>query len=334
MLNKYSLKPGFLSLAPMDDVTDRVFRKIINGCFPPDLSFTEFVNVDGLVSKGREVLRKKLDHPKDEKNLIAQIWGLNPSNFYTRARDIAAKEFQEFIGVDLNMGCPDKTVVKNGACSALINNQELAFKIINATKKGLKNKLPLSVKTRLGFNKIDYSWHEFLLKQNLDMLIIHGRTRSEMSKVPADWKAIAEIRKLRDKISPGTLIVGNGDVLSFNQAKEYIKKYKLDGIMIGRGVFQDPFIFSNKSPWNQMSRLDKFKLFKKHVELYKSTWQDAKPIQVLNKFCKIYINNFEGSKEIREDLMSSKSSDELLSKINKQIELVGAVGIEPTTKRL
>ncbi len=320
VLNRYHVKSGFLSLAPMDDVTDRVFRKIINDCYPPDLSFTEFVNVDGLMSKGRQVLRKKLDHPEGEKNLIAQIWGLNPANFYAIAKEIADKKFGEFIGVDLNMGCPDKTVVKNGACSALINNRELALDIINATKKGLKSRLPLSVKTRLGFNKIDYSWHEFLLKQDLDMLTIHGRTRSEMSKVSADWKAIGEIRKLRDKLSPSTLIVGNGDVLSFIQAKEYIKKYKLDGVMIGRGVFQDPFIFSNKSIWTQMSRLDKFKLFKKHVELYKATWQDSKPIQVLNKFCKIYINNFEGSKEIREDLMSSKSSDELLEKINNQVD--------------
>ncbi len=306
----------------MDDVTDRVFRDIINKCYPPNLYFTEFVNVDGLVSKGRETLRKKLDHPKTEKNLVAQIWGLNPLNFYQIAKEIADNEFGKFLGVDLNMGCPDKVVVKNGACSALINNRELAKDIIEATRKGLKGKLPLSVKTRLGFNKLDYSWIEFLLNQKLDMLIVHARTRTEMSKVPARWDSFKTIKELRDKISPNTLIVGNGDILNYQKALELIEEYKIDGAMIGRGVFQDPFVFSKKSPWESYTKKQKLDLLKTHVELFKKTWNDSRPSNILNKFCKIYINNFDGSKQLREDLMNSKSSDELLFKINKQIDLI------------
>ena len=331
---QYKLRPGFLALAPMDDVTDVVFRKIICDCGRPDLAFTEFVNVDGLVSKGRAVLRKKLDHPKGEKNLIAQIWGLNPDNFYQIATEITNQEFGEFLGVDLNMGCPDKTVVKNGACSALINNRELAQKIIKMTKKGLRNKLLLSVKTRLGFNEVDYSWIEFLLKQNINMLTIHARTRSEMSKVPAHWNSFKEIKKLRDKISPNTLLVGNGDVLSYEKAKTLILEYGLDGVMIGRGVFHDPFIFSPTSPWSHYTNLQKMQLFQKHIKLFEKTWSDTKPTRILNKFCKIYINNFENSKDLRELLMNSRSIGELLQKLNDQMNLVGAVGVEPTTKRL
>ena len=215
------------------------------------------------MSPGRPKLLKKLRFTPSEQPLIAQIWGLKPENFEaiasqiadgSLARELGLSKGVNYAGVDLNMGCPEKSVCHHGACSALIKNPELTVEIIQAVKKGLAGRLPLSVKTRIGFNEVDMSWFEILLAQDLQMLTIHGRTRKEMSKVPAHWDVIGQVRELRDKISPATLIVGNGDVLSRQQGIELAQKYQLDGIMIGRGVFHDPFVFAEDSPWESYSR--------------------------------------------------------------------------------
>lgn len=312
----------FFILAPMDEVTDTAFRRIVAECAPPDLFFTEFVNVDGLQSPGRPRLLKKLQFAASETKLIAQLWGLKPENFYQTARQIAdgtfAREFGlpngvNFAGIDLNMGCPAKSEVKSGACSALINNPELAAEIIKATQEGAGGKLPVSVKTRLGFNEINFGWHELLLKQNLDMLTVHGRTRKEMSKVPAHWEDIGAVRELRDRIAPQTLIVGNGDVETRAQGEELAKKYQLDGIMVGRGIFHDPFVFAEDSPWQNFTKEQRIELYRRHVTLFAENWTDQdRRVATLNKFCKVYINNFDGAKELREALMEAGSTEELL----------------------
>jgi tRNA-dihydrouridine synthase len=322
MNNLDKLRTPFFVLAPMDDVTDTVFRQIIADCSPPDLYFTEFVNVDGLQSPGRVKLLKKLRFTLKEHPLIAQIWGKEPENFYTTARQIAdgslAKELGliegiNFAGVDLNMGCPQKNEIRNGTCAALMNNRPLAEEIIRMTQKGLNNTLPLSVKTRLGYSQIDMTWIEFLLSKNLQMLSIHGRTKTQMSKIPADWEEIDQIRQLRDKIAPQTLIIGNGDVINRHQGQELAKKHHLDGIMIGRGVFHDPFAFSETSPWTTYTAKQRIGLYKKHVTLFSETWTNGeRPIHTLNKFCKIYINGFDGAKELREYMMRANSTDALL----------------------
>jgi tRNA-dihydrouridine synthase len=327
MYTKKTQKPFFV-LAPLDDVTDTVFRQVIASCAAPDIFFTEFVNVDGLQSPGRPRLLKKLRFTPGEQPLIAQIWGKEPENFYKTAQQIADGTFARelglvdevnFAGIDLNMGCPDKAVVKNGACSALINDRELAEEIIAATRDGIAGRLPLSVKTRLGFNVVDLSWPEFLLEQKLNMLTIHGRTRKEMSKVPAHWDIIGEIRALRDRIAPETLLVGNGDVKNRQHGIELAEHYRLDGIMIGRGVFEDPFAFAQDSPWESFTSMQKIELYKKHVELFDATWKnDERPTVTLNKFCKIYINGFPGAKEMREELMRAGSAKELLSMLGKR----------------
>lgn len=305
----------FFVLAPMDDVTDTVFRQIVVDAAKPDLFFTEFVNVDGLQSPGRDKLIKKLQFTTKEQPLIAQIWGKNLENFRRTAAELVE---MGFAGIDLNMGCPDKTVVKNGCCSALINNRELASQIIKATQEGAAGRVPVSVKTRVGFNHVDMSWIEFLLEHNLDMLIVHGRTRKEMSEVPAHWDLIGQARELRDKISPNTLIVGNGDVENRAHGLELAKKYGLDGIMIGRGIFRDPFAFAAESPWPAYTKQQRIDLYRKHVELFAKTWAAGeRNIQTLNKFCKVYISDFDGAKEFRERLMTAKSTDELLSLLDQ-----------------
>ena len=193
---------------------------------------------------------------------MAQIWGKNPKNYYKTSKQIVSGQIikenkqpttNNFIGVDINMGCPDKAVVKNGCGGALINNRELAKDIIEATRRGAGGHFPVSVKTRVGFTTADLSWIEFLLKLKLNMLTIHLRTVKEMSKVPAHWDLMEQIVKLKNQISPTTLLVGNGDVESKSQGKELAKRYSLDGIMIGRGVFNDPYIFNKNSSWQSMS---------------------------------------------------------------------------------
>lgn len=320
-INYPELPKPFLALAPMDDVADTVFRQVVAACAPPDIYFTEFVNVDGLQSPGRPKLFKKLRFTAGERPLIAQIWGKTPENFRLTAAEIAdgslARELGlpagvNFAGIDLNMGCPEKNVVKNGTCSALINDPDAALAIIKATQEGAGGRLPVSVKTRLGFNQIDFNWHRLLLEQNLSLLTIHGRTRAEMSKVPADWDSIGKIRQLRDEISPGTLIVGNGDVLSRKQAIGLASQHGLDGIMVGRGIFQDPFFFAETSPWLELERQQRIDLYRRHVQLFIDTWHDReRPIHTLNKFCKIYINHFDGAKELREQLMAAESATHL-----------------------
>jgi len=264
------LPKPFFALAPMDDVTDTVFRQVISGLAAPDLYFTEFVNVDGLQSPGRERLVHKLRFSDRERPIIAQLWGLNPDNFYKTTKEIIKMGYD---GVDLNMGCPVKTVIKNGACAALINNRELAGNIIDATKRAAGDSLPVSVKTRVGFTTADLSWIEFLLTKKLNLLSIHGRTAKQLSKVPANWDLIGQARQARDSLCPTTLIAGNGDVKNQAEAEELAKKYQLDGVMIGRGIFDDPFAFAKKSPWGNYTKEQKIELYMKHVELFTKTWK-------------------------------------------------------------
>jgi tRNA-dihydrouridine synthase len=325
-----ALKRPFFILAPMDDVTDTVFRRVVRSCAAPDLFFTEFVNADGLQSPGRIKLLKKLRFTAKEQPLIVQIWGKNPDNFFKTAQQIADGTFAHelglpgdvnFAGVDLNMGCPQKSEVRNGTCAALMNNRSLAAQLIQATQEGLAGRLPVSVKTRLGFDKKDLSWPEFLLSQNINMLTIHGRTKIQMSKVPADWEAIGHIRELRDRIAPSTLIIGNGDVKNKQHGLQLAKAYKLDGIMVGRGILHDPFAFASKSSWGLYTKKQKLELYQKHVKLFNETWKrEERPVYTLNKFCKIYVNGFDEAKELREQMMKMKTIEALLDSIEKELQ--------------
>jgi tRNA-dihydrouridine synthase len=299
----------------MYDVTDTVFRQIIAGLARPDFFMTEFVNVDGLQSAGRDKIIHRLKFSAKEKPIIAQIWGKQPENYRKTARELVGMGFD---GIDINMGCPDKAVLKNGCCAALIDNHSLAEKIIQAVKDGTGGKVPVSVKTRTGRREFNKGWLEFLLAQELDMLTIHLRTVREMSKVPAHWELMDEIRPLRDKIAPNTLLVGNGDVKDRKQGRALAKKHGIDGVMIGTGIFEDPYLFSDESPWRSLKPQQKIELYEKQVKLFAKTWQNnERPVITLNRFCKIYVSGFDGAKDLREELMSAKTSDELLRELDK-----------------
>ena len=234
-------KPFFV-LAPMEAVTDIVFRHVVAEAARPDVFFTEFVNTTSFCSKkGQQSTRGRLAFSEDEKPIVVQIWGKKPEDFAQMSQALVGRGFA---GIDINMGCPDKSVVHGGAGSGLIRTPDLAVEIIQATKT---SGLPVSVKTRLGDMNIN-NWREWLtciLQQDITNLTVHLRSRKEMSKVSAHYEIIPEILKLRDEIAPNTLITINGDISDRQHGLELAAQYGVDGIMIGRGAFQNPFVFEH-----------------------------------------------------------------------------------------
>lgn len=298
-------KPFFI-LAPMEAVTDVVFRHVIAKASPPDVYFTEFTNAASFCNpKGKHSTRGRLTFTEDEHPMVAQIWGNSPEHFAHMGRELKKMGFD---GIDINMGCPDKSVIKTGSCSALIENPTLAAELIAAAKE---SGLPVSVKTRLGFKTIKTEeWTSFLLEQDLAALTVHGRTQKEMSKVPAHWDEIEKVVKLRDSLSAQTPIIGNGDVRNRQHGMELIKEYRVDGIMIGRGIFHDPFAFEKNSIPHPKEEL--LNLLQLHLDLFdKATKTEPRKFDPLKRFFKIYIRDFAGASELRHELMQTKTTEEV-----------------------
>lgn len=299
-------KPFFI-LAPMEAVTDVVFRHVINTAGRPDVFFTEFTNAASYFNpKGRHSTEGRLTFTEDEQPMVAQIWGSEPEHFAFMAKGM--KDLG-FAGVDINMGCPAKDVVKTGGGSGLIRDPERAAAIITAAKE---SGLPVSVKTRLGDVRIDEwkDWLTHILKQDIVNLTIHLRTRKEMSKVDAHYELIADIKKLRDDIAPQTLLTINGDIRDRQHGLELVEKYGIDGVMIGRGVFTNPFAFS---PDVRVRSRDEFLgLLNQQLDLFDYySAQHPRPFDPLKRFFKIYVRDFEGAAELRDKLMHTKSTLEV-----------------------
>lgn len=300
-----NLNKPFTVLAPMDDVTDDVFRQIVQETARPDVFFTEFTNSDGLISIGNKIVARKLKYHPEQHPIVAQIWGSNPESMF-KASQIVSK--MGFDGIDINMGCPVREVVKKGAGAGLIGQFDQVKLIIDATINGAAG-IPVSVKTRLGINKnIAEEWATFLLKQNIAALTIHGRIAKQMSTGFADWDEIAKIVDIKNKIAPETLLIGNGDVKSYQEVLEKHNTYGVDGVMIGRGIFQNPWIFDSTSPIKNKN--DYLELLLKHLDLFESTWGSDKNFAIMKKFFKMYINNFPHASELRIKLMEAESVDE------------------------
>lgn len=322
------LNKPFFVLAPMADVTDIAFRQIISKYGKPDVLWTEFVACDGLCSEeARKKLKKNLlKFSKKEKPLIAQLFGSKPENF-EKASKIVAK--MGFDGIDINMGCPQKKILKQGAGAELIKNHQLVKEIIRATKKGA-GKLPVSVKTRIGYNENEIeTWIPAILEEEPAVLTIHGRTKKEMSKVPAHWDLIKRVREIRDEMNSDTLIIGNGDVISVEDGLKKAEESGVDGIMIGRGIFGNPWFFSNnRRPTSVIKKLEivleHSKLFEKYFgenkENKKLFGGRARNFVLMKKHYGAYINGFEGAKELRIKLMNTNNFQEVEKIIQKEIK--------------
>ncbi len=302
-------KPIFI-LAPMYGVTDTVFRQVVISVGKPDVFFTEFTPVEGLLSPAQEKMLETLKFSESERPIVAQIWGSNPDKFYETAKLISKLGFD---GIDINMGCPEKNPIKTGSCAALIKNPKLAQEIILATIKGAGG-LPVSVKTRIGFGKIEtVEWVRILLQTPIAALTLHLRTAKEMSQVAAHWSEMGKAVKVRSELGSKTLLIGNGDVRSLKEAKDKVKKYSIDGVMIGRGIFENVWLFNPDIDPQKITPTQKKELLLKHLHLFKKTYGDHRHFELMKKFVKCYVNNFKGASETREKLMSVKGLEELIN---------------------
>jgi tRNA-dihydrouridine synthase len=296
------LKQPFFVLAPMEAVTDVVFRHVVANAGQPDVWFSEFTNATGWVHGGQKAIGGRLVKTKDENPIVAQIWGGEPGDMEQLAAHCSELGFD---GIDINMGCPAKSAVKSGG-SALIRNPELAALSIAAAKTA---GLPVSVKTRLGYTHIDEwrTWLSHLFRQDIVNLTIHLRTKKEMSKVPAHHELIDDIIKLRNQIAPQTLLTINGDIRDRQHGLELIAEHPgVNGVMIGRGIFHNPYAFTDRNVTGP--HID---LLRKHLDLY-DEWQvqTHRPYETLKRFYKIYIRDFEGASEMRDQLMRTKNTDD------------------------
>lgn len=304
----------FFILAPMEAVTDVVFRHVVAAAARPDIFFTEFTNAASYCSeKGIHSTRSRLAFTDDEQPMVAQIWGNRPDQFEQMAIGLAAQGYK---GIDINMGCPDKSVVKNGSGSGLILNPDLASELIASAKK---SGLPVSVKTRLGYSKTD-EWQEWLghlLRQDIANLTIHLRTRKEMSKVDAHFEVIADIKKLRDEIAPQTRLTINGDIRDRQHGQELVEKYGIDGIMIGRGIFHNPYAFEQTPRTHTRDEL--VGLLNLQLDLHDkySAELGERKFEPLKRFFKIYIREFDGASELRDQLMHTTSTTEARALLEK-----------------
>ncbi|TSC67261.1 MAG: tRNA-dihydrouridine synthase [Parcubacteria group bacterium Gr01-1014_73] len=288
--------------APMVDVTDAAFRRLIAKYGKPDVMWTEFTSADGLCSAGKNKLLHLLKFSEKERPIVAQLFGAKPETMRRAAALVAELGFD---GIDINMGCPDRTVEKQGGGAALIKNPLLARELIRAAKEGA-GKLPVSVKTRIGYNKNELnSWLSELLAEEPAAIIIHARTRKEMSNVPARWEHIREAVAIRDKLGSQTLIIGNGDVIDLADAERKVKESGADGAMLSRAFFGKPDLLTEKP---QESRLE---ILLEHAKLFDKLLSKHKSFAVMKKHFKAYVSGFSGAKELRVKLMATKNAAEV-----------------------
>ncbi|MDO8561279.1 MAG: tRNA-dihydrouridine synthase [bacterium] len=312
MSNFWSKLPKpFFALAPLEDVTDAAFRRLIARYGKPDVMFTEFTSADGLFfanESGQEKLRAKLIFSDAERPIVAQLFTSSPERMKKAAEIVAGLGFD---GIDINMGCPDKAVEKSGCGAALMKNPKLARELIRAAKTV---GLPVSVKTRIGYleDELD-TWLSELLAENPAAITIHARTRKEMSLSPAQWDAVARAVKIRDAcqgdtLTLKTLIIGNGDVRDLADAKVKAENSGCDGVMLGRAIFGNPFLFSSSQ--EHQNKEMKLRALSEHVALFEELLSGTSNYATLKKHFASYIKGWDGAKELRMRLMETTNTTE------------------------
>lgn len=298
------LKKPIFVLAPMADVTDPAFRALIAKYGKPDVFYTEFVSADGLAlapEEGRKKLLKDLEYTEEERPIIAQFFTSKPENMRKAAE--LARELG-FDGIDINMGCPDKSVEKQGAGAKLIKNPKLARELIRAAKEGARD-LPVSVKTRVGYNKPELEeWLPELLAEEPAAIVVHARTRKEMSKVPARWEFVKRAVELRDESGAKTLIFGNGDAKGLDDARALVIETNCDGVMLGRAIFGNPWLFAERTP----DIKEKLSVLIEHIRLFDEKLGGFKNFAIMKKHFKSYVSGFDGAVDLRAKLMEAEDA--------------------------
>jgi nifR3 family TIM-barrel protein len=327
------LPKPIMVLAPLANVTDASFRRVIakyslhtrkdGSVGGPDVMWTEFVSADGLMlatPEGREKLLADLVYTEAERPIVAQLFSSHPEHM-----EVAAKLCRElgFDGIDINMGCPDRTVEKQGAGAAMMKKPELAVEILRAAKRGAESagrRIPVSVKTRIGYNRNELeTWLPVLLRENPAVVTVHARTRKEMSKVPARWEHVREAVKIRDEVQKDseekTLIFGNGDALSLTDAEAKVRETGADGVMFGRAIFGNPWFFNPEVDVTSLPLQEKFRVMLEHTRAFEKLLP-FKNFALMKKHYKAYVHGFDGAKELRTALMEKENSEEIEKVVN------------------
>lgn len=308
-----TLKKPFFVMAPMADVTDAAFRRLVASRGKPDVFWTEFVSADGLYhtrEKGvmtdeENPLLRDLQFSEEERPIVAQIFSSKPEMITYAVKLIAERGFD---GVDINMGCPDRSIEGQGCGSAMIKTPEIAREVIRAAKSA--SSLPVSVKTRVGYNKESLEeWLPVLLEEAPAAITLHLRTRKEMSLVPAHWELMNKAVEIRDRVNPEVLLIGNGDITDLTDAKEKVAESGCDGAMIGRGMFGNPWVFAGrKSEDTPMAE----KLAALAALAYSfEKLSPPKNFSILKKHIKAFVTGFDGAAELRAKLMQAENATEL-----------------------
>lgn len=303
----HDLPRPFFILAPMEAVTDIVFRQVVAKAAPPDVYFSEFTNATGWAHAGDKAIGGRLKKADHEYPLVAQLWGSDPDAMAKLAIHCKGLGFH---GIDINMGCPDASAVKSGGGAGMIRTPELASEIIAAAKQ---SGLPVSVKTRLGYSRVDEwpAWLQHLLEQDIVNLTVHLRTKKEMSKVPAHFELVPDIKKLRDEVAPTTLLTINGDIDDKAHGAELAERLGIDGVMIGRGVFHNPFAFELEAKSHSRDELLDLLQFQLDLHDQFDSPDSPRKFDPLKRFFKIYVRDFDGAAELRDKLMHAKTTEEV-----------------------
>ena len=340
-----TLPKPFFVLAPLANVTDAAFRRLIAKYSKPggpDVIWTEFVSADGLcfaTEEGKQKLLKDLLYSEAERPIVAQFFTSNPE---TMEKAAAMAQEMGFDGIDINMGCPDKSIEKQGAGAKMITHPDVAREIIRAAKRGAPN-LPVSVKTRLGYNKDSLdTWLPVILAEEPAAVTIHARTRKEMSKVPARWERVARAVEIRNEMKSKTLIIGNGDCVDVADARERVATSGADGAMLGRAIFGRPWLFGSGTEEDKLKQIVwpegrmtaakgdprtfaeafplesvKLRIAVEHAKLFEELLGDIKNFAIMKKHFKAYCEGFPGAKELRTELMETNSAAGVRSVVEK-----------------
>ncbi len=318
-----TLEKPILALAPLADVTDAAFRRIIAKYGKPDVMWTEFVSADGLFLGGYESLKRDLWYTEEERPIVAQFFSPDPGRM---KRAAALGRELGFDGIDLNMGCPDRSVCKQGAGAAMIRTPELAREVIAAAKEGAGD-LPVSVKTRAGFYSDEglSDWISTLLDTEPAAITLHARTKKNMSKVPARWGLVKEAVDIRNARESDTLILGNGDVLTLDEAHRKVEESGADGVMIGKGIFGNPWCFNTSIDKDALSIEERLSVCAEHTALFEDLLGDEKNFNLMKKHFKAYVSGWDGAKELRNRLMEARDANEIKRVIDAYCDNMNSV---------
>lgn len=320
-------KPIFV-LAPLADVTDAAFRRMIakysrhtraDGTEGgPDVFWTEFVSADGLAratEEGKAKLMADLMYGEEERPIVAQLFSANEE--YMEQAAALCRELG-FDGIDINMGCPDRSIEKQGCGAAMIKNPAKARAIIRAAKRGA-GPLPVSVKTRVGYNQDEIEiWLPELLAENPAVITVHARTRKDMSKVPARWERVARAVLIRNELGSETLIFGNGDALSIEDARQKAEQSGADGVMLGRAIFGNPYLFHPEKDISTVSLEERLRVMVEHTKLFEELLPH-KSFAIMKKHYKAYVHGFPGAVELRAELMEAKDARKVEQVIHREL---------------